>query len=72
MILILILCIQVTYPVPPQQATWSLDDLPRTVACTMHQGSSVVSMDFHPSHHTLLAGKLDVNLLHQMIVDCRL
>ncbi|KAJ4722098.1 Topless-related protein [Melia azedarach] len=46
---------EVTYPVPPQQATWSLDDLPRTVACTMHQGSSVVSMDFHPSHHTLLA-----------------
>ncbi|KAH9683637.1 Topless-related protein 2 [Citrus sinensis] len=45
---------EATYPVPSQQATWSLDDLPRAVACTMHQGSSVVSMDFHPFHHTLL------------------
>lgn len=32
----------------------SLEDLPRTVACTLHQGSKVTSMDFHPSHHTLL------------------
>ncbi|KAK6913734.1 WD40 repeat [Dillenia turbinata] len=45
---------EVTYPAPSQQASWSLDDLPRTVACTLHQGSSVSSMDFHPSHHTLL------------------
>ncbi|XVE65573.1 hypothetical protein DITRI_Ditri08aG0010600 [Diplodiscus trichospermus] len=45
---------EVTYPAPPQQALWSLDDLPRTVACTIHQGSNVTSMDFHPSHHTLL------------------
>ncbi|XWS42355.1 hypothetical protein CRYUN_Cryun16bG0007400 [Craigia yunnanensis] len=44
---------EVTYPTPRQQA-WSLDDLPRTVALTMHQGSTVTSMDFHPSHHTLL------------------
>ncbi|KAE8660205.1 hypothetical protein F3Y22_tig00116958pilonHSYRG00293 [Hibiscus syriacus] len=44
---------EVTYPVPRQQA-WSLDDLPRTVAFTMHQGSMVTSMDFHPLHHTLL------------------
>ncbi|XVF31428.1 hypothetical protein REPUB_Repub16aG0145200 [Reevesia pubescens] len=44
---------EVTYPTPWQQA-WSLDDLPRTVALTMHQGSMVTSMDFHPSHHTLL------------------
>ncbi|KAL2566859.1 hypothetical protein GLYMA_19G230500v4 [Glycine max] len=35
-------------------ASWSLDDLPRTVAMTLHQGSSVTSMDFHPSHQTLL------------------
>lgn len=61
----LILIFQATYPVPSQQATWSLDDLPRAVACTMHQGSSVVSMDFHPFHHTLLVGKLDANLLCQ-------
>ncbi|XP_007035675.2 PREDICTED: topless-related protein 2 isoform X3 [Theobroma cacao] len=46
---------EVTYPAPPQQASWSLDDLPRSVACTIHQGSNVTSMDFHPSHDTLLA-----------------
>ncbi|XP_007031076.2 PREDICTED: probable disease resistance protein At4g27220 isoform X1 [Theobroma cacao] len=33
---------------------WSLDDLPTTVVLTMHQGSMVTSMDFHPSRHTLL------------------
>ncbi|KAK9992190.1 hypothetical protein SO802_027175 [Lithocarpus litseifolius] len=44
-----------TYPTPPQHVSWSPDDLPRTVACTIHQGSSVTSMDFHPSHQTLLA-----------------
>ncbi|KAA8536804.1 hypothetical protein F0562_029282 [Nyssa sinensis] len=37
-----------------QRPSWSLDDLPRTVAFTMHQGSAVAGMDFHPSHHTLL------------------
>ncbi|GFY94903.1 TOPLESS-related 2 [Actinidia rufa] len=45
---------EVTYPTPRQHATWSLDDLPRTLVCTMHQGSAVTSMDFHPSRHTLL------------------
>ncbi|XP_009616373.1 topless-related protein 3-like isoform X2 [Nicotiana tomentosiformis] len=45
---------EVTYPTVRQQASWSLDDLPRTVAFTLQQGSSVTSMDFHPSHHTLL------------------
>ncbi|TYH01743.1 hypothetical protein ES288_A09G084400v1 [Gossypium darwinii] len=45
---------EVTYPAPPQQASLSLDDLPRSVACTIHQGSNVTSMDFHPTHHTLL------------------
>ncbi|XP_059648466.1 topless-related protein 3-like [Cornus florida] len=44
---------EVTYPTA-RQPSWSLDDLPRTVAFTMHQGSTVTSMDFHPSHHTLL------------------
>lgn len=47
---------QVAYPAPGPQGAWSLDDLPRTVACAMNQGSSVTSMDFHPSHHTLLLG----------------
>ncbi|XP_057423217.1 topless-related protein 3-like [Lotus japonicus] len=44
---------EMSYPVA-RQASWSLDDLPRTVTMTLHQGSSVTSMDFHPSHHTLL------------------
>ncbi|XP_061371961.1 topless-related protein 3-like isoform X2 [Gastrolobium bilobum] len=44
---------EVSYPAA-RQASWSLDDLPRTVAMTLHQGSSVTSMDFHPSHQTLL------------------
>ncbi|XP_047324317.1 topless-related protein 3-like [Impatiens glandulifera] len=45
---------EVSYPTSRQQASWTLDDLPRTVACTMQQGSVVTSMDFHPSHHVLL------------------
>ncbi|XP_019187538.1 PREDICTED: topless-related protein 3-like isoform X1 [Ipomoea nil] len=45
---------EVTYPTVRQQASWSLEDLPRTVAFTLHQGSTVTSMDFHPSHTTLL------------------
>ncbi|XP_028114634.1 myosin-8-like isoform X1 [Camellia sinensis] len=49
-----ITAVEVKYPTSHQHATWSLDDLPRTVACTMHQGSAVTSMDFHLSHHTLL------------------
>ncbi|XP_019422811.1 PREDICTED: topless-related protein 3-like [Lupinus angustifolius] len=44
---------EVTYPTA-RQAPWSLDDLPRTVAMTLHEGSSVTSMDFHPFQHTLL------------------
>ncbi|XP_031269555.1 topless-related protein 3 isoform X1 [Pistacia vera] len=44
---------EVTYSTSRQQ-TWSLDDLPRTVAVTLPQGSTVISMDFHPTHQTLL------------------
>ncbi|CAI8615392.1 unnamed protein product [Vicia faba] len=44
---------EVSYP-SARHASWSLDDLPRTVAMSLHQGSSVTSMDFHPSHQTLL------------------
>ncbi|KAH9755399.1 Topless-related protein 3 [Citrus sinensis] len=44
---------EVTYSSSRHQ-TWSLDDLPRTVAVSLHQGSTVISMDFHPSHQTLL------------------
>lgn len=56
---------EVTYPASRQQASWSLDDLPRMVAFTMQQGSTVTSMDFHPSHHTLLlvgSGNGDITL----------
>ncbi|KAJ6397454.1 hypothetical protein OIU77_018463 [Salix suchowensis] len=45
---------EVTYPASRQQASWSLEYLPRTVAFSLHLGSTVMSMDFHPSHHTLL------------------
>ncbi|KAJ4957139.1 hypothetical protein NE237_013922 [Protea cynaroides] len=45
---------EVTYPAPLQQTSWSLDDLPRTVACSIPHGSNIMSMDFHPSHHSLL------------------
>ncbi|XP_044499773.1 topless-related protein 3-like isoform X1 [Mangifera indica] len=44
---------EVTYSTSRQQ-TWSVDDLPRTVAVTLHQGSTVISMDFHPTQQTLL------------------
>ncbi|XP_027351654.1 topless-related protein 3-like isoform X2 [Abrus precatorius] len=44
---------EVSYPAA-RPASLSLEDLPRSVAMTLHQGSSVTSMDFHPSHQTLL------------------
>lgn len=61
-----LLCSHLQVSYPPQHASWSLDDLPRTVACTLRQGSTVMSMDFHPSHHTLLAGKFHAT--HHRIV----
>ncbi|KAL1359112.1 topless-related protein 2 [Arachis hypogaea] len=40
-----------------QQVPRSLDDLTRTLFCTLNQGSTVTSMDFHPSlHSSLLIG----------------
>nr|XP_010938347.1 protein TPR1 isoform X2 [Elaeis guineensis] len=45
---------EVSYPASHLQVAWSLDDLPRMVVCTLTQGSNVTSMDFHPTHHTLL------------------
>lgn len=48
--------LQVTYQSTRQQVSWSMEDLPRTVAFSMHQGSTVTTMDFHPSHQTLLLG----------------
>jgi hypothetical protein len=56
--------LQATYPAPIPQSSWSLDDLPKTVACTLSQGSNVTSMDFHPSRNTLLLGTIKIaNLL---------
>ncbi|KAI3810476.1 hypothetical protein L1987_20091 [Smallanthus sonchifolius] len=45
---------EVSYQPARQQVSWSVEDLPRTVAFSMHQGSTVTTMDFHPSHQTLL------------------
>ncbi|PWZ32075.1 Protein TPR1 [Zea mays] len=45
---------EATYPAPTPQPAWSVDDLPRTVACSLSHGSNVTSMDFHPTRHTLL------------------
>ncbi|KAF8015963.1 hypothetical protein BT93_H1495 [Corymbia citriodora subsp. variegata] len=45
---------EVTYPISRPQASWSPDDLPKTVAFTVHQGSAITSMDFHPVHLTVL------------------
>ncbi|QCE00129.1 periodic tryptophan protein 2 [Vigna unguiculata] len=39
---------------PPQQAPCLFDDLPRIVVCTLQQGSTITTMDFHPSLHSLL------------------
>eukprot|EP00252_Welwitschia_mirabilis_P014885 TRINITY_DN3294_c0_g1_i12.p1 TRINITY_DN3294_c0_g1~~TRINITY_DN3294_c0_g1_i12.p1 ORF type:complete len:1122 (-),score=243.87 TRINITY_DN3294_c0_g1_i12:562-3927(-) len=36
------------------QCVYSQDDLPKTVAVTLNQGSSVMSMDFHPIQQTVL------------------
>jgi hypothetical protein len=38
------------------QAFNAPDDLPKTVARTLNQGSSPMSMDFHPIQQTLLLG----------------
>ena len=36
---------------------YAVDDLPKTVARTLSQGSCVMTMDWHPLHHTLLLGE---------------
>jgi hypothetical protein len=47
--------LQVNYAGPshPQTAS-SSDDLPKTVARSLTQGSCVMSMDFHPVHQSVL------------------
>ncbi|XP_058727949.1 protein TPR1-like [Vicia villosa] len=42
-----------TFTSPPMPK-W-FDELPRTVFCKLHQGSTVTSMEFHPSRHSILA-----------------
>jgi hypothetical protein len=45
----------VTYP---QSQNYQQDDFHKTVARTLSQGSTPMSMDFHPLQQTLLNGKL--------------
>lgn len=40
------------------QAFNAPDDLPKNVARTLNQGSSPMSMDFHPIHQNILLGLL--------------
>ncbi|XP_072978212.1 protein TPR3-like [Typha angustifolia] len=44
----------VTYPQSHGQIMHTPDDLPKTVARTLSQGSTPMSMDFHPIHQTVL------------------
>lgn len=49
----------VTFPGHGHSQTFNApDDLPKTVARTLNQGSSPMSMDFHPKQQTLLLGLL--------------
>ncbi|KAI4364661.1 hypothetical protein MLD38_020720 [Melastoma candidum] len=45
---------EVTYPIARRPTSWSIDNLPWKVATTIHQGAVVSSLDFHPSHLTVL------------------
>lgn len=56
----------------PSQAFNSPDDLPKNVARTLNQGSSPMSMDFHPTKQTLLLGMLssETQLYEHQIVHC--
>eukprot|EP00249_Psilotum_nudum_P021400 c28094_g1_i2 orf=495-3920(+) len=46
---------EVSYAGPSHaQGSYTLDDLPKTVARAINQGSSVMSMDFHPIQQTVL------------------
>ncbi|XP_020110351.1 protein TPR3 isoform X1 [Ananas comosus] len=44
----------VTYPQSHSQAMYAPDDLPKTVARILNQGSAPMSMDFHPIQQTIL------------------
>jgi len=51
------------------QAFNSPDDLPKTVLRTLNQGSSPMSMDFHPVQQTLLLGQLLLQSLSTVFFD---
>ncbi|EFJ37833.1 hypothetical protein SELMODRAFT_163891 [Selaginella moellendorffii] len=47
--------LQVNFPGPNiQQASYTIDDIPKTVARTINQGSCVATMDFHPLQQVIL------------------
>jgi len=50
----------VTYHQNHNQAMYSPDDLPKTVARTLNQGSTPMSMDFHPVQQTILLGEISI------------
>lgn len=51
----------VSYPQNHSQATHTPDEVPKTVVRTLNQGSTPMSMDFHPTLETLLLGDLSLN-----------
>lgn len=50
------------------QAFSAPDDLPKTVVRTLNQGSTPMSMDFHPVQQTLLLGLLLFLRLFKMLI----
>ncbi|CAI8590151.1 unnamed protein product [Vicia faba] len=44
-----------TFEPEPEPVNPLFDQLPRTVVCKLHQGSTVTSMEFHPFIHSILA-----------------
>ncbi|CAL9194584.1 protein TPR3-like [Musa acuminata AAA Group] len=44
----------VSYPQNHNQSTYTIEDLPKTVARMLSQGSNPMSMDFHPLQQTIL------------------
>ncbi|PKA49230.1 Topless-related protein 1 [Apostasia shenzhenica] len=50
---------------------YNIDELPKNVAATLNQGSTVMSMDFHPSQPTLLLVGTNVGDIAVWEVSCR-
>ncbi|KEH37175.1 topless-like protein [Medicago truncatula] len=47
--------VKVAYTFTSQPAPRLFDELPTTIVCKLHQGSTVTNMEFHPSIHSILA-----------------